>query len=59
MRDDGSERIRPSPYDKEYADRRSGEKENEWKRSYRLWFWGGARFWAFKVSIWVRAVLSL
>jgi hypothetical protein len=31
MRDDGPERIRPSPYDKEYAYRRSGEKENEWK----------------------------
>jgi hypothetical protein len=31
MRDDGSERIRPLPYDKEYAYRRSGEKENEWE----------------------------
>lgn len=31
MRDGCSERVRPSPYDKKYADGRSGEKENEWK----------------------------
>jgi len=31
MRDDSSKRIGPSPYDEEYADGRSGEKENEWK----------------------------
>lgn len=50
MGDDSSERIRPSPYDEERANHRGGEKEDEWERSYRLWFGGGARLWAFGVS---------
>jgi hypothetical protein len=51
VRDNSSERIGPSPYDKEYANRRGRQEENEWKRSYRLWFGGRACFWALKVSM--------
>ena len=50
MRDDGSERIGPSPYDEEHADHRGGEKEDERKRADWLRLWGGARLWTFWVS---------
>jgi hypothetical protein len=42
MGDDVSEGFRPPPNDKKRANGCGGDEKEERKRSYRLWFWGGA-----------------